>query len=71
MLSMSHRAPGIPVEQPCPADVFGHLEHARAHAEFPQPVQRIEAGESGADDDRVEAGRTGRDHDSAPHVRCS
>jgi len=28
----------VSVEQPCPADVFGHLEHARADAEFTQPV---------------------------------
>src|SRR5687767_3546405 len=29
---------GIAVEKPCPADVFGHLEHARSDAEFSHPV---------------------------------
>ena len=55
MLSMSQRAPGIPVEQPCAADVFGHLQHDGPQAELSQPMQRVQAGESGTDDDHVEA----------------
>jgi hypothetical protein len=54
---LSHRAPrtGIPVEQPCPADLVGPLDDDDAQPELPQPMQGVQAGESGADDDRVEA----------------
>ena len=37
---------GIAVVQPSPADVFGHLQHAGPQSELPQPMQRIQAGES-------------------------
>jgi hypothetical protein len=36
-LDVTPRA-GIPVEQPCPADVLSHLQDPSADPEFPQPV---------------------------------
>ena len=55
MLSMSQRAPGIAIEQPSAADVFGHLQHPGPDSELPQPMQHVQAGEPGADHQRVEA----------------
>ncbi len=46
---------GIPVEQPCPADLVGPLDDHRLQPELSQPVQGVQTGEPGTDDDRVEA----------------
>ena len=44
----------VPVEQPGAADVFGHLQHPGPHSELPQPMQHVQAGEPGADNQHVE-----------------
>ena len=72
-LDVAARA-GIPVEQPCATDVFGLLQYSGAHTQLAEPVQHVEAGESGADDDCVEAFLA---HSEVPEkrsrvlVRCS
>ena len=43
----------IAVPVPGAADARAALVHARRHAEPAQPMQHVEAGETGADDDRV------------------
>ena len=45
---------GIAVPVPGAADAGAGLEHAHLEPEFAQPVELVEAGDAGADDDRVE-----------------
>src|ERR1700712_4810436 len=47
---------GITIPVPGTAYIGASLEHPRRQAEFTQPVELIEAGNTGADDDRVEIG---------------
>ncbi len=46
---------GIAVVQPSAADVFGHLQHPDLKTELTQAVQRVQAGEAGADHEHIEA----------------
>ena len=52
-LDVAARA-GVAVPVPGAADAAARLEHPRREPEPPQPVQHVQAGEAGADDDRVE-----------------
>ena len=45
---------GIAVPVPGAADAGAGLEHPHLEAELAQPVELVEAGNAGADDDRVE-----------------
>jgi hypothetical protein len=45
----------VAIVQPSPADVFGYFQHAGPQSELTQPMQRIQAREARADNERVEA----------------
>ncbi len=45
----------VSIEQPGAADVFGHLQHPGPQSELPQPMQHVQAGKPGADNEHVEA----------------
>ena len=55
MLSMSQRAPGYRLNNHVPPTLSARSMITALQPELSQPMQRIQAGEPGTDDDRVEA----------------
>ena len=54
MLSMSHRAPGYRLKSQVPPTFSAISSTPGAYPELSQPIQHVQAGESGADHESVE-----------------